>query len=154
LIRYWDNKSKEISVKDINILPKKLKRRYRSLISRTLIFFSCLTTISIALSLFLRPNPLDNLLTLGGCLGYLTFAIGLLNSIILLSLDRLPLVLKSIIPATIINFIIAYLCGNLFGVYFCAIGPIVGGAFFAIASGKRLLQVFTQPDYCYFYSGY
>jgi hypothetical protein len=154
LITYWYKQSKSLSIKQIETLPKKLKRRYRSLVLRTAICFFILMTGSIFLSLMLNPHPIDRILTICGCIGYLFFAIGLLNSIVLLSLDRLPFVLQSIIPATVINFILAYLCGNLFGVYFAVVGLIIGGIFFAVSSGTKVLQAFSQADYCYFYSGY
>jgi hypothetical protein len=82
------------------------------------------------------------------------FAIGLFNTVVLLSLDRLRDVLDILTSAMTIDFIIAYLLSSVAGVYFAVIGLIVGGAIFAIASSRKTLDAIDRADYCYFYSGY
>jgi formate hydrogenlyase subunit 4 len=53
-----------------------------------------------------------------------------------------------------IDFIIGYLLGSLFGVYLAVVGLIVGSAFFAISSSRKILKAIDRAEYCYFYIGY
>jgi O-antigen/teichoic acid export membrane protein len=116
--------------------------------------FGVLLTITVALLSILHRSQTDNILTIVGCLGYFCFAIGLFNTIILLSLDRLRNVLNNLVIAMLINFIIGYLISSLFGLYLAVVGLVVGGIFFAITSSQQTLRAIDRADYCYFYSGY
>jgi O-antigen/teichoic acid export membrane protein len=153
-ITYWYQETKNSHVKEVQNLSVKIERRYRSLLRRALISFAGLIPIALTLLSLLNRNLVDSTVTIVGCFGYACFAIGLFNSIVLLSLDRLKDVLKSLIPGTIINFLLSYILSNLFGVYFSVIGLVVGAVCFAFLSRKRLLKLTKQPDYCYFFSGY
>jgi hypothetical protein len=154
LVSYWYRQTKKSNIKEVQNLPLKIEGRYRQLMKNTWICFVMLMTITTLLMHILNRGFPEKIVTIIGCVGYVFFAIGLFNSIILLTLDRLKDVLKSLIPATTINFLLGYILSNLFGVYFAAIGLLVGAVYFAWLSGKRLLQVTKQPDYCYFFSGY
>ena len=85
---------------------------------------------------------------------YLFFAIGLFNTVILLSLNRLTDVLSIITVAMLIDFIIGYLFSSLFGIYFAVIGLIIGALMFAAKSTQQILKAIDRAEYCYFYSGY
>jgi hypothetical protein len=154
LIIYWYRIAKNASVQAVLELPPKIERQYNALLRRSLICFLGLVILTFFLLLLLDRRPIEGIVTLIGCFGYLCFAIGLFNSIILLSLDRLIDVLKSLIPGTLINFLAGYILSNLFGVYFSAIGLVIGAIYFALLSRKRLLKVTKQADFCYFFSGY
>jgi hypothetical protein len=154
LITYWYRQTKKSNLQNIQNLSSKIESRYRKLLNNTWICFFALMLLTFLLMYALNRGFSEKIVTITGCLGYVFFAIGLLNSIILLTLDRLKDVLKSLIPATVINFLLGYILSNLFGVYFAAIGLLVGAVYFAWLSRKRLLVVTKQPDYCYFFSGY
>jgi O-antigen/teichoic acid export membrane protein len=119
-----------------------------------LLYFGLLMSIVIILLSILQRSQIDNALTIFACLGYLLFAIGLFNTVILLSLDRLYDILGILTTATVIDFIIGYLLSSLFGVYLAAIGLVIGASFFAITSSQKILKAIERPEYCYFYSGY
>lgn len=110
--------------------------------------------ITFVLLSILQRSQTDNILTIVACLGYLLFAIGLFNTVILLSLNRLHDVLGILAISMSIDFIIGYLLGSLFGVYLAVVGLIVGSAFFAISSSRKILKAIDRAEYCYFYSGY
>ncbi len=154
LIIYWYDVAKYMTLAESDNLPWQLQKKYWSLLSRIFLYFGLSMSITIVLlSIFHRSN-IANILTLIACTGYLLFAIGLFNTVILLSLDRLHDVLGILTAAMSIDFILGYLLSTLFGVYFAAIGLIVGAAFFAICSTKRSLAAIDRAGYCYFYSGY
>ncbi len=154
LIMFWYDRAKQMTLVEIDRLAWQLQKKYWSSIGQILICFGTIMSITLILLLLLRRSPIDSMLTILGCFGYLCFAIGLFNTIVLLSLDRLRDVLNTLVMAMCINFIFGYLLGSLFGVYLAVIGLIVGAIFFAIRSSKKILTAIDRADYCYFYSGY
>jgi hypothetical protein len=154
MVIYWYDLAKKMTLVGANSLAWQLQKKYWLLIGRILIYFSVLISIVIILLSILHRSQIDNALTLFACLGYLLFAIGLFNTVILLSLDRLYDILGILTIATVIDFIIGYLLSSLFGVYLAAIGLVIGASFFAITSSQKILKAIDRPEYCYFYSGY
>jgi hypothetical protein len=154
LIIYWYDRAKQMSLTEVDRLAWQLQKQYWSLLSRIFLCFGGLLLLTLALLSILHRSQTDNLLTIVGCLGYFCFAIGLFNTIILLSLDRLRDILSKLVIAMLINFISGYLISSLFGLYLSAIGLVVGGIFFAITSTQQTLTAIDRADYCYFYSGY
>ncbi len=154
LIMFWYDRAKNIPLAEIESLAWRLQKRYWSSLGRICLWFGVMTLLTFVLLVALQRNSIDSLLTIGGCLGYLCFALGLFNTIVLLSLNLLRDVLGVLATAMAIDFVIGYLLGSLFGVYFAAIGLIVGATIFAIASSRKMLSAIDRADYCYFYSGY
>ncbi len=154
LIIYWYDRAKHIVVAEASNLVWQIKKQYWLLLSWIFACFGILLTMTVALLSVLNRTQIDNILIIVGCLGYFLFAIGLFNTIILLSLDRLRDVLNHLVIAMSINFILGYSIGSLFGLYAAAIGLVVGGSFFAIKSSQQTLKAIDRADYCYFYSGY
>jgi hypothetical protein len=154
LIIYWYDRAKQMALTEVDRLAWRLQKQYWSLLSRIFLCFGGLLLLTLALLSILHRSQTDNLLTIVGCLGYFCFAIGLFNTIILLSLDRLRSVLFKLVMAMLINFISGYLISSLFGLYLSAIGLVIGGIFFAVTSTQQTLAAIDRADYCYFYSGY
>jgi hypothetical protein len=154
LIIFWYDRAKHITLNDIDNLAWRLQKRYWTSLARIFLFFGMLMIMTVFLLALLHRNLTENILTIIACFGYLFFAIGLFNTVILLSLDRLRDVLNILALAMMINFILGYLLSSIAGVYFAVIGLIVGGAIFAIASSQKTLAAIDRADYCYFYSGY
>lgn len=154
LITYWYGQAKSMTLAESASLGWMLQRKYWSSIKRIFLYFVLLISLTIVLLSILHRSQNDNILTIVACLGYLLFAIGLFNTVILLSLDRLQDILGILATAMLINFIVGYLVSSLFGVYFAVIGLIVGAIFFAINSSKKTLKAINRAEYCYFYSGW
>jgi hypothetical protein len=154
LIIYWYDRAKYMTLAEANSLPWELQKKYWALLSRILLYFGLLMSITIVLLSILQRSQSDNILTIVAGIGYLLFAIGLFNTVILLSLNRLHDVLGILATAMSIDFISGYLLSSLFGIYFAAIGLIVGAMFFAVSSTKKTLKAIDRAEYCYFYSGY
>jgi hypothetical protein len=154
LIIYWYDRAKHMTLAEVDSLAWRLQKRYWSSIGRIFICFGFMMLFTTILLSILQRDRNDSILTIVGCFGYLCFAIGLFNTILLLSLDRLRDVLGILAMAMSIDFILGYLLGSLFGVYLAVIGSIVGAIFFAITSSKQIFKAIERADYCYFYSGY
>jgi hypothetical protein len=154
LITFWYDLAKNITLDEIDSLAWRVQKRYWSLLSQIFSFFGMLMVMTLILLSLVNHSLSENILTIFACFGYLLFAIGLFNTVVLLSLDRLRDVLDILTSAMTIDFIIAYLLSSVAGVYFAVIGLIVGGAIFAIASSRKTLDAIDRADYCYFYSGY
>ncbi|PSB56397.1 hypothetical protein [Chamaesiphon polymorphus] len=154
MVVFWYDRAKNMTLIQVDSLSWQLQKKYWSLLSHVLLYFGLLMSIVIILLSILQRSQIDNALTIFACLGYLLFAIGLFNTVILLSLDRLYDILGILATATVIDFIIGYLLSSLFGVYLAAIGLVIGAIFFAITSSKKILNAIERPEYCYFYSGY
>ncbi len=154
LIIYWYDRAKYMTLAEFDSLNWKLQKKYWLLLSRILLYFALLMSITIVLFSILHRGQIDNILTIIACVGYLLFAIGLFNTVILLSLNRINDVLGILAAAMSIDFITGYLLSSLFGVYFAVIGLIIGATFFAIGSSKKTLKAIDRAEYCYFYSGY
>jgi hypothetical protein len=154
LIMYWYDLAKYMTLAEADSLAWQLQKRYWLLLGRIFLYFGILISLTLVLISLLDRRQNDNILTIFACFGYLFFAIGLFNTVILLSLDRLRDVLGILATAMVVDFIIGYLCSSLFGVYFAAIGLFFGAILFAINSTKKILGAIEQAEYCYFYSGY
>jgi hypothetical protein len=154
LIIYWYDRAKYMTLAEVDSLPWQLQKKYWLLLSRILLYFGLLMSITIVLLSILQRSQSENILTIVACVGYLLFAIGLFNTVILLSLDRLHDVLGILATAMLVDFIIGYLLGSLFGVYLAVVGLIAGSILFAIASSRKILKAIDRAEYCYFYSGY
>ena len=154
LITYWYDLAKHMTLAEIDSLSWQLQKKYWSSIGRILLYFGLLMSMTLMLLSILHRSQNDNILTIVAGLGYLLFAIGLFNTVILLSLNRLRDVLGILATAMVIDFISGYLLGSLFGIYLAVIGLIVGGLIFAINSTKKALSAIDRAEYCYFYSGY
>ena len=154
LIMYWYDRAKYMTLAEARNLSWLLQKKYWSSISRIFLYFGLLMTIAFVLLSILQRSMSDNILTVVAGVGYLFFAIGLFNTVVLLSLNRLNDVLSILTVAMLIDFIIGYLFSSLFGIYFAVIGLIIGALLFAAKSTQQILKAIDRAEYCYFYSGY
>jgi hypothetical protein len=154
LIIYWYDRAKYMTLAESNNLSWLLQKKYWSSINRIFLYFGLLMAITFVLLSILQRSMSDNILTIIAGVGYLFFAIGLFNTVILLSLNRLTDVLSILTIAMLIDFIIGYLFSSLFGIHFAVIGLIIGALLFAAKSTQQILKAIDRAEYCYFYSGY
>jgi hypothetical protein len=153
-IRYWFNQVKKLTSIKIQAFAKKLQLRYGLVIILMLLFF--------LLSTFLTLNGLKPITwgmkeisqSLLGCLGYLFFAIGLLNAILLFSLDRAREVLSPLAIGLIINLTVGYLLTHLFDASYAVMGLVAGAIAFMVLSTRQIFQAIQHPDYAYYLGGY
>lgn len=98
-------------------------------------------------------NPITYFVFFFAAVGYVFLAWGLFNSIFFFALSRPAFVLKSIIPALLVNFVVGFLLSRLFGYYWGVLGLTFGALVFMIISSIYAKRVFDQLDY-YYYSAY
>jgi len=152
--RYWYDRAKQLTLIQIPILTKQLQYCYwLALILISLCFF---LTVSFTISI-LSPVSEDSQnrgLMLLGCMGYLFFAIGLFNGILLFNLNRATTALKTLLPSLFINIIVGYLLAHLLDIRGAAVGLAIGALVFTILSGLQVFQSIKHPDYAYYLGGY
>jgi hypothetical protein len=153
-IRYWYKTSRVTNARSMTKFSMRLRRLYGLTVIATAIFFSFLVLCSL---LVLKPSTWDTsdlLQTLLGSVGYLLFSIGLLNAIMLFSLNQVTSVLPPLAVGFVCNFGVGYLATSLATDAYAVMGLIVGAIVFAVMSGWNLLQAVQHPDYMYYQGGY
>ncbi|MBW4675092.1 MAG: hypothetical protein KME52_14025 [Desmonostoc geniculatum HA4340-LM1] len=153
-IRYWYGNSKNMNIENLTKFYPKLFYAYWLTIALTVIFFGLCVACTFC---FLKPENWSiqiNLQSLFGCLGYLFFVIGLLNAILLFSLNQAVMVIKSIIPALILNLTLGYILAHVISADWAVIGLVTAAALFMLRSTHKVLQAMKQLDYIYYVGGY
>lgn len=153
-ISYWFKNSKNLNSEKLTKFYRKLSYRYWLTVGLTVIFFALCVASTFLLLKPLTWSLQTNLQSLFGCLGYLFFVIGLLNSILLFSLNQAAMVVKSIIPALLLNLTLGYILANVIDPDCAVIGLVTAAILFMLLSTHKVLQVMKQPDYIYYLAGY
>ena len=84
-----------------------------------------------------------------GDIGYLLFAVGLLNALALLSVDRVSSATRSLAAAVVINLVTGSILGHLFGALYASAGLAAGGAVFAVQTSRKLNRTLKKADTLY-----
>jgi O-antigen/teichoic acid export membrane protein len=153
-ITYWYVNSANITTDRIKKHSYKLLSYYRLSITSICLFFILFSCLIFA---FLKPHIWglkETLLLLIGCLGYLFFVIGLLNAILLFSINQAIAVVQTIIPSLLVNVSLGYILANAINPDWAAIGLVSGAAMFMVLSSRQILQAIKQPDYIHYLAGY
>jgi O-antigen/teichoic acid export membrane protein len=151
---WWYRVAKPATPQNVHKLVGKLQHRYR-VIGLLVVMIAMVVGIITLILMSITHQSLANMtLTSLGILGYLTLSFGLWNTIILLTLNQMPAVLKMLWPATLINLIGGYILGHMWGISWTPLGLLLGGIFFGWLASRQVRKAIEQLDYCYFYSGY
>ncbi|HEY9648544.1 MAG TPA: hypothetical protein V6C88_19345 [Chroococcidiopsis sp.] len=153
-IRYWYQRAKTTAIRSTALFSSRLRRCHYAVTAATLLFFVLVLVGILALS---RSNPwqlTDLWLSLAGSLGYLLLAVGLLNALILLSLDQAIIVFRSLFPALSVNLAVGYLCAHLIAAPYAVVGLVGGAIVFLVCSSRQVRQAIRQPDRMYYLGGY
>ena len=154
LINYWYKQAKVVSYENMAKLSKELKRRYWLLVAISLLFFALLSSFTVG---FPSPQPWaveNTVLSWLGCLGYLLLVLGLLNAVILFSLNLATKAIASLSPGLIVNLIVGYVAANAIAPDWAILGLIVGSIVFLVISQRQVMQAIANPDYAYYLGGY
>lgn len=154
LIRYWYKEAKFLTPRKITKFSRKLRQRYFLTIILILLLFTLSSALTIGVVKPLTWGTIETSQAMIGCLGYCFFVLALLNAILLFSLNQATTVLKTLMPALTINFCLGYILAQVFGVYWAAIGLVIGAAVFMWLSTQQVLQAIAYPDYAYYIGGY
>ena len=154
LIRYWYKQAEVVQFEDMAALSKQLNRGYLLVIGIILLVFGLLVAFTIGIP---TPKPwaiIDTSLTFMGCLGYLLLVLGLLNAIVLFSLNLASAAIASLFPSLILNFVVGYIAANAIDPYWAVLGLVFGSTVFMLLSRRKVLQAIKNPDYAYYLGGY
>jgi hypothetical protein len=153
-IRYWYDRTKKLIPIKILAFSKHIQYLYGIVIVVTVLFFtlSAILTVSKMKPPNLGTTEISQ--SLLGSLGYLLFAIALLNGILLFSLNRARSVLAPLAIGLILNVTVGYLLAHLIDASCAAIGLVVGAFAFMILSSRKVFQAIQHPDYAYYLGGY
>ena len=154
LINYWYQQAKIVSYENMAILSQQLKHRYWISLGVTLGFFALLMSFTIGIP---SPQPLaTHNITLSwlGCLGYLLLVLGLLNAVILFSLNLASEAIASLFPGLIVNLVVGYITANAIAPEWAVLGLVMGSTVFLLLSRRKVLSAIDRPDYPYYLGGY
>ncbi|GAB4241126.1 MAG: hypothetical protein Kow0049_29480 [Stanieria sp.] len=154
LIRYWYEQAKMTKFENMNALSKKLNFRYLLLMGIILGFFCVLVAVTVGIP---TPKPWATInlsLTLIGCLGYLLLVLGLLNGVVLFSLNLASAAVASLFPSLVVNLVVGYIAANAIAPEWAVFGLVVGSLVFMLLSRRKVLQAINNPDYSYYLGGY
>ena len=98
-------------------------------------------------------SPTTYLVFYAASVGYLLIAIGLYNNLFFFTLSRPEFVLRSIIPATAVNLVVALVASRCIHYEYGVLGLVAGGATFAVLSTRYARGLFRNLDY-YYYAAY
>ncbi len=154
LIRYWYRQAKVVRFEDMAALSQELNRRYFLVIGVILLVFSLLVAFTIGIP---TPKPwatIDTSLTFLGCLGYLLLVLGLLNAVVLFSLNLVSDAIAALFPSLMLNFVVGYIAANAIAPDWAVLGLVVGSIVFMLLSRRKVIQAIKNPDYAYYLGGY
>jgi hypothetical protein len=153
-VNYWYLRIRKAGIDDLRDIERRLHQRLRQSWLVSIVSGGILSTIAFGITFFLGNSSIDRLLVIFGCVGYLIFAVGISNSIILFSIDRANIVIKALLPAFLVNFISSYIAGSLFGYTWAGLGLILGSIVFLYYTTTPLKKAISMADFHYFHSGY
>ena len=85
--------------------------------------------------------------------GYVFLVFGLFNSVFLFALSRPLFVLRSLIPALLVNVVVGFILSRTVSYEFAVVGLTAGSLVFLLISGYFARKTFQRLDY-YYYSAY
>ncbi|MBY0492696.1 MAG: hypothetical protein K2Y23_00655 [Cyanobacteria bacterium] len=84
-----------------------------------------------------------------GCFGYALFAIGLLDALLLFSVNRPGEVLRALLPALLLNLAGGYAFSHIAGANYAVAGLVFGAALFAVRARQGVTSALRRPDFAY-----
>lgn len=98
-------------------------------------------------------SPVTFIVFYAAAVGYLGVAIGLYNSLFFFTLSRPEFVLRAILAATAVNFVVAIVASRWIHYEYGVLGLVAGGATFAYLTTRSARNLFHNLDY-YYYAAY
>jgi hypothetical protein len=133
-------------------LARRVARRHVILLLVVVVLFPAVDVVCRSLSVSLRPLAQDpegwRVLVLASA-GYLCLATGLLNSLILLSINRPFAVVSSFGAALAVNVAIGASAAALFGAPYAAFGLTAGAAWLAVRTTTRVSTALASPAHTF-----
>ncbi len=150
---------KSYSGQDIELMNRKYAKEYSirvififivSVVSAVVLYISVEWFMNIfnpEMGDVIYHNPLTHFVFLTSLIAYGFLAIALMNAVTLFSLSQPNKVIKAIIPAIMINFILGFVLSRWFGYQYAVIGLLVGSLVFVVISSLQVFGVLRKLDY-------
>ena len=128
---------------------------YRRRLSLAIIiggFVACAVVAAIIADRVDFLTPASSVTFLAGCVGYGLFAVGLLDALLLFSVNRPGEVLKALMPALVVNLAGGYAFSHIAGADYAVAGLVCGAAVFAFRARRMVNVALRRPDFAYAWS--
>lgn len=89
---------------------------------------------------------------LWGIVSYVMLSVFLMNAVILFSISQPGLVIRTILPAVVINVVLGFLLSRWFDYSFAVIGLLIGSLFMMVLSTYYVRRVLKNIDYYLYYA--
>lgn len=96
-------------------------------------------------------NPVTHFVFVSSLVSYGFLSVGLMNAVTMFSLSQPHKVIKSIVPALLVNLLVGFVLSRWFGYKFAVVGLLIGSIVFVLLSSRQVFLVIRKLDY-YMYS--
>ena len=148
-MRAWRKAAKHAPVGGSGFGDGLRRRRDIALAVVIVAFLGCATVAAGIAARVAFLTPAANITFMAGCLGYALFAIGLLDALLLFSINRPGAVLSALLPALLINLISGYAFSHIAGAQYAVAGLVFGSAWFVVQARRRARVALRRPDFAY-----
>ncbi len=152
-------------------LAKEIDKKYRFFVRKyykllVIILLSAIASSYLVYQLTLWYNKISllmndqNILTsdttrfvlLWGIVSYVMLSVFLMNAVILFSISQPGLVIRTILPAVVLNVVLGFLLSRWFDYSFAVIGLLIGSLFMMVLSTYYVRRVLKNIDYYLYYA--
>jgi hypothetical protein len=153
-MRFWRDEARRWTPIDSATFRARLRRRYtRCCVSIVAVYAAIAVLVWMLLGLpDAAAGPLPRQVLVLGVTGYLLLELALFNVLMLFSVNAPAAVLRSLVPALVVNAGFGYLLSNTMGPIWAAAAMASGAAVFAWLSHKRVSDALARPGYFYYIS--
>jgi uncharacterized membrane protein len=148
-MRAWRNDAKHAAVGGPAFGDGLRRRRSIACAVVIVLFLLC---AAIAATIAMRVaflTPAASITFMAGCVGYALFAIGLLDALLLFSVNRPGAVLGALMPALLVNLVCGYAFSHIAGAQYAVAGLVCGSAWFAVHARRSARTVLRRPDFAF-----
>lgn len=148
-MRAWRSDAQRAAVGSQSFSDRLGRRRTISLAVVLSVFVVC---AAIAVTIANRVDfltPAANVTFVAGCVGYALFAIGLVDALLLFSVNRPGAVLHALLPALLVNLVGGYAFSHIAGAQYAVAGLVGGSAVFALLARRSAATALRRPDFAY-----
>ena len=132
--------------------PSHLRRRWCAVTAALITAFLCMAWLVFVVAEPLTERSMQGMtrtILIVGDVGYLIFAMGLLNALALSSLDRMEAAARALATGVVVNLVVGILLGHLLSPHYAAAGLPAGAAVFAMLTSRKLSRLLRHAGTAY-----
>lgn len=148
LMRSWRAAAQQPGM-DATLAADLARLRRRAVIGIVVLFGGCAAVAAkLAADVQFLSGP-GAVIFAAGCVGYLLFAVGLLDALTLFSVNRPFSALGALLPALFVNLVAGYVLSHIGGADYAVAGLMVGSAMFAFRARRAARGALREPAFAY-----